>query len=223
MHTYLLISYLYTYLLTYSMEQSPSWEANWFAASQEILRILWNPKVHYRIHKCPPPVPILSQIDPVNTPKSHFLNIHLIIILPFAPGSPKWPLSLTFPHQNPEYFSPIPNLCCFNETSFCCSIWQSVFAERPQKKSKNLTIFFFVWYMWRSGVTDPSIPGFRTGMRAVVGFIRQLLYPQGYSHQYRSHRNMGGSHSLSGSRGKYRNICQCRETNSNPLIVHRRV
>jgi hypothetical protein len=49
-------------LLTYSIEQSPSWEANWFSASQEIPRILCNPKVHYRIHKCPPPVPILSQI-----------------------------------------------------------------------------------------------------------------------------------------------------------------
>jgi hypothetical protein len=43
---------LFTYLFTYSMEQSPSWEANWFAASQEIPRILWNTKVHYRIHKC---------------------------------------------------------------------------------------------------------------------------------------------------------------------------
>jgi len=37
------------------MVQSPSWEANWFAASQEIPRILWNPKVHYRTHKRPPP------------------------------------------------------------------------------------------------------------------------------------------------------------------------
>ena len=30
------------YLLTYSMEQSPSWEANWFSASQETPRILQN-------------------------------------------------------------------------------------------------------------------------------------------------------------------------------------
>jgi hypothetical protein len=47
------------YLLTYSTEQSPSREANWFSASQEIPRILWNPKVHYHLYKCPPPVPIL--------------------------------------------------------------------------------------------------------------------------------------------------------------------
>ena len=33
------------------MVQNPSWEANWFAASQEIPRISGNPKVHHRTHK----------------------------------------------------------------------------------------------------------------------------------------------------------------------------
>jgi len=97
-----------TYLLTYSMEQSPSWEVKWFSASQEIPHILWNTKVHYRIHKWPPPVPILSQLDSAHTSISHFLKNHHII-LPSKPGSPKWSLSPRFPHQNPVNASPLPS------------------------------------------------------------------------------------------------------------------
>ena len=91
---------------TNSMVLSPALESNISSAGQDNPCTLWDPKFHYRIHKRPPPVPILSQINPFHAFSSHFFNI----ILPSTSTSSKWS-SLGFPHQNPVYISPLPHTC----------------------------------------------------------------------------------------------------------------
>jgi hypothetical protein len=78
------------------MELSPSWEATSCAAIQELPSILRNPEVHYHVHKSPPLVRILSQINPIHTTPSYLrsiliLSTHLCLGLPsglFLSGFP---------------------------------------------------------------------------------------------------------------------------------------
>ena len=61
-------SYLFTYLLHGEKSFSRSYEVTSSQLVKKFPAFLWKLKVHYRIHNCPPPVPILSQLDPVHAP-----------------------------------------------------------------------------------------------------------------------------------------------------------
>jgi len=105
-------------LLTYLLHGAESFlRSQSVSASQGIPRILWNQEFYYHIYKCPPPVPILSQINPIHNPPSYFLMIHPNIILLSRPGPSKWSLSLRFPHQNTVYNSLLPHTCYMHRLS----------------------------------------------------------------------------------------------------------
>jgi len=130
-----------SYLLTYSTQHSPSWEANWFIAIQEIPRNLWNPKIHCRIHKGPPAFPILSQNSPVHAPTSHLLKIHLTIIIIYRPGKSTWSLFLSFFHQT-LYIPPLPHTShMFSSSQRSRFVHPKMFDDQYRSLSSSLCSF----------------------------------------------------------------------------------
>jgi hypothetical protein len=93
-----------THLLTHSLTKlNPFREAANCAASKELPSILRNPKVHYRVHKSPLLVPVLSHINQIHTIPSYFSKIHPNNVHPPTSRSSQWSLSFWRSHQYPIY------------------------------------------------------------------------------------------------------------------------
>jgi len=101
---------------------------------------MWNPRQN--IHKRLPPVPILSQLDPVHIAKSHFLKIHLNIIFPSMPRPSTWSLSFRFPRRNPVYASLLPHTRYMPDHLILLTfITRTVLGEVYRSLSSSLCIF----------------------------------------------------------------------------------
>jgi hypothetical protein len=95
------------------MKKHSPWEAKRCSVSQEICSIVWNTEVHYCVRNILLLIPILSQMNPLNTIPSHFFKIHPNIIFPvvsypsdflpeacmlFSPMHSKCPIHLILPY-----------------------------------------------------------------------------------------------------------------------------
>jgi len=121
------------------MVHSLYWEAYSRRAGQEIPRILWNPKVHYCLHKSSQLISSLRQMNPVNTYPTCFSKSPFNAILSSMPLSSNWSLPFTFSNQNFVYIFYIPvRATCPNHLIFLYLITLTVFGKAYKLRSSSL-------------------------------------------------------------------------------------
>ena len=152
-------------LLTYSMEQSPSWEANRFPVTQEIPRISWNSKLHYRIYKCPPPVTLLSQIKLVHALHTTSWRSILIFSSHLWLGLPSGLFPSGFPTK--VLYRPLPSLTRATCPATCI------------KQKTSGTRRRVIWYNFTGASEDETctLQGYRAIYSGISFIFRGRLAP----------------------------------------------
>jgi len=139
------------------MKERPSWEANRFSAGHKIPHILWNQNVHYRIHKCPLPVPILSQIYPVHATHPTSWKSTLILSSHLSLGLPSDLLSLDFPTNT--LYRPLLSFVrptCPAHLILLDFITRTIFGE--QYRSLSSSLCSFLHSLVTVSLLGPNIP-----------------------------------------------------------------
>ena len=148
------------------MEQGPSWEANWFAAGQEIPRILGNPNVPHRTHKRPPPVS-----------NCNFMTVTAVTAIKFMMG--------TLGDENSEIAKELQtakNLRIAHRCTYKFSARSSEFAKRKFNKRKHIGLGLSTnstMWTWRLQKTDHVFQNVRQAARLTdqtVTARSQFLY-----------------------------------------------